>query len=66
MGFSIFASKQTWSSPRSKELYRIEAADEQEMRRKSGQLLQEGYDINGVLPVADEGEQEKHRPRRRR
>ncbi|GCE27890.1 hypothetical protein KDA_33740 [Dictyobacter alpinus] len=50
MGLSIFSSKQTWSSPRSKELVRTDVENERQAQREIDQLLRQGHTINGVLP----------------
>ncbi|GCE20363.1 hypothetical protein [Dictyobacter kobayashii] len=50
MGYSIFSSKQTWSSPRSKELVRTDVENEHQARQEMDRLLRQGHKINGVLP----------------
>ncbi|WP_151758213.1 hypothetical protein [Dictyobacter vulcani] len=50
MGLSIFSSKATWSSPRSKELVRTDVENERQAQREIDQLLRQGHKINGVLP----------------
>lgn len=49
MGLSIFSSKQTWSSPRSKELVRTDVETDQQAQQEMKRLLRQGHKINGVL-----------------
>jgi len=50
MGFSIFSSKQTWSSARTKELVRTDVETEQQVHFQIEQLRRQGHDITDVLP----------------
>ena len=50
MGFSIFSSKQTWSSSRSKELVRTDVETKEDAQQTMDRLLKQGHTINGVLP----------------
>lgn len=65
MGFSIFHSKQTWSSPNSKELGRTDARTREEAEEQADELLRRGYKLNGIIENYGEIAQTAPRSRRR-
>lgn len=66
MGVSIFTSKRTWSSPRSKELNRYDMPSDELAQAAMQELLQQGYDINGLIYTGDDADESERKPKRRR
>lgn len=64
MGVSIFTSKRTWSSPRSKELNRYDLPSDELAEAAMHELLRQGHDINGLM-YTDDAKDDRARSRRR-
>jgi hypothetical protein len=59
MTISIFSSKKTWSTPRSKELVRTDATDMEDAKQKMDDLLKAGHDLNGFVTNYEEPQPRK-------